>query len=91
MTLAAFAADPPPPQPPDDPFRYLEDSSDPRTEAFYRNEGARARAALDALPERGAIADRIRALSESMASVSGIQLAAGRVFPLTRPSPPPER
>src|SRR5687767_9805601 len=39
-------------QEPDDPFRYLEDAADPRTQEFFREQAARARAALDAIPGR---------------------------------------
>src|SRR5438132_10916281 len=64
----------------DDPFRYLEDLASPRTQAFLREQAAQARAALDRIPGRNAMAERIRALSESGATVSSLALAAGRVF-----------
>ena len=65
----------------DDPFRVLEDASRPETEAFYRNEGARARAALDQIPGRAGMLARIRALSESATTITALALANGpRVF-----------
>ena len=65
---------------PDDPFRYLEDASDTRTQEFFREQAARARAALDAIPGRAAMAERVRALSEGATTVTGIAVTASRVF-----------
>ncbi len=64
----------------DDPFRYLEDVSDPRTQAFFGEQGARARAQLDAIPGRAQMLERIRALSDSAVTVSSIALTPTRIF-----------
>jgi prolyl oligopeptidase len=64
----------------DDPFRALENAGDPGTQAFYREQGAKARAALDRLGGRGELLARIRALSEANTAVTAVTLAAHRVF-----------
>jgi prolyl oligopeptidase len=64
----------------DDPFRALENASDPATQAFFREQGARTRTALDRLPGRAALLDRIRALSGQSTAITSLTLAAGRVF-----------
>jgi prolyl oligopeptidase len=67
--------------PADDPFRALEDAARPETEAFYRAEGARTRAALDRIPGRAALLARIRALSASATTVTSIAVTEGaRLF-----------
>jgi prolyl oligopeptidase len=48
--------------------------------AFYGEQAARARAALDAIPDRAAMLDRIRALSESAPAVTQVKVAGKRVF-----------
>jgi prolyl oligopeptidase len=85
LTPAPSAAALPPPAaaaPPafDDPFRPLEDAASPSTQAFFREQAARTRAALDALPGRAQMLARIRALSEAHTSVTSLALAANRVF-----------
>ena len=73
--VAAIAAEP------EDPFRHLEDAVDPRTQAFYAEQGAAARAALDAIPGRAELAARIRTLSQAGVTVSSLALTpAGRLF-----------
>ena len=68
-----------------DAYRELEDSSQPRAQAFYREQGERAREALAALPGRAALLARIRALSDSTVSVTSLQATRGaRVFYLKR-------
>jgi prolyl oligopeptidase len=67
-----------------DPFRSLEDAQSPETQAFFRDQDARARAALAALPGRAALADRIRSLSQSGTAVTALKLEANRVFYLRR-------
>jgi prolyl oligopeptidase len=70
---------------PEDPFRELEDASSPRTQAFFKEEGAKTRAALDAIPGRGATLARINALSESVTWVTQLKLTNGsRIFYLKR-------
>jgi prolyl oligopeptidase len=74
---------------PDDPFRYLEDPRDPRTQEFFREQGAAARAMLDAIPGRAAMLARIRALSEGETRITQLALASSRVFYLKlRPREP---
>jgi prolyl oligopeptidase len=68
----------------DDPFGYLEDAADPRTQAFYREQEAAARTALDAIPGRAEMLARIRALGEASPAVSSIALGGNRVFYLRR-------
>ncbi|HET6265785.1 MAG TPA: hypothetical protein VFD95_13050, partial [Usitatibacter sp.] len=75
LAFAAAAAEPV------DPFRYLEDPADARTKAFYAEQGAAARAALDAIPGRAELAGRIRVLSQAGVTVSSLALTpAGRIF-----------
>jgi prolyl oligopeptidase len=81
------AAQPEPPAAPkaeappnDDLYRFLENASAPESQAFYRGEAARARAALDAIPGRAAMLERIRALSETAPVVTQVRLAGKRVF-----------
>ena len=82
---AAVAEDAP------EPFQSLEDLSSPESQAFYRGEATRARSALDALPGRGAMLARIRALSDSAPLVTNVKLGGRRVFYLkaaSREAPP---
>ena len=67
-----------------DPFRSLEDASRPQTQAFFRDQDARARAALAAIPGRAALAERIRDLSRAGTVVTSLKLESGRVFYLRR-------
>ena len=63
-----------------DAFRFLEDTARPESEAFYREQDARAREALARIPGREALAARVRTLSEGAATVSELRWAAGRLF-----------
>ena len=67
-----------------DPYRYMEDVKNPEVLAFLKAQGEFARKALDALPGRKTMLDRISALSESTIAVSGVQMvgegANPRVF-----------
>ncbi len=86
LALTAAAAEQAP-----EPFQNLEDLSSAESQAFYRGEGTRARAALDALPGRDAMLARIRALSDSAPLVTDVKLGARRVFYLkavSREAPP---
>ncbi|HUQ29869.1 MAG TPA: prolyl oligopeptidase family serine peptidase [Usitatibacter sp.] len=56
-----------------------QEGADP-SPAFYGEQSARARSVLEALPERAAILDRIRALSESAPVVTQVKPAGKRVF-----------
>ncbi|HUP98675.1 MAG TPA: prolyl oligopeptidase family serine peptidase [Usitatibacter sp.] len=64
----------------DDPFGYLEDANDPRTRQFFREQGAAARAKLDAIPGRAHLLARIRQLSSASAVVSSVAVTPTRVF-----------
>ncbi len=66
-------------KPATDPYRYLEDASDPATALWTARENARTRAALDALPERPRLAARFEALTAI--DSQGIPVErAGRTF-----------
>ena len=67
-----------------DPFRALEDKSRPETEAFFRDQDAKARAALAAIPGRAALAARIQELSRAGTTVTSLKLEGNRVFYLRR-------
>jgi prolyl oligopeptidase len=58
-----------------DPYRYMEDVKDPEVVAFMRGQGEFARKALDAIPARKAMLDRISVLSEAGDSITGVQVA----------------
>ncbi|HEX4331600.1 MAG TPA: prolyl oligopeptidase family serine peptidase [Usitatibacter sp.] len=68
----------------DEEYRGLEDASRPSTQEFFRAQGERARAALDALPGRAAMLARIAALSESTVTLTSLQTTGVRVFYLKR-------
>lgn len=67
-----------------DPYRYLEDVKNAEVIAFMKAQGEYARHALDAIPGRAAMVERIGKLSEAGVSVSGVQItgegAKMRVF-----------
>ena len=67
-----------------DPFRSLEDASRPETQAFFREQDAKARAALAALPGRAALHARIRELSQSRTTITALRIEAGKYFYLRR-------
>jgi prolyl oligopeptidase len=77
VAVAQAPADP-------DPFGYLENDADARTQAFYREQDAAARAKLDAIPGRGELLARIRALREAATTVASLALGGHRVFYLRR-------
>jgi len=64
----------------DDPYRYLEDPADPRTQAFFREQGESAREALERIPGRKAMLERIHALSEGTTLVTALALGGPRIF-----------
>ncbi len=67
-----------------DPFRALEDRSRPETEAFFKDEDAKARAVLAAIPGRAALHARVRDLSQSRTTITSLRIEAGKVFYLRR-------
>lgn len=72
-------------QAPEDAFRDLEDVASPRVEAFFKEQGAHEREALDALPGRRAMLSRINALSDATTWVTQVKLTNGtRIFYLRR-------
>ncbi|HEY4120791.1 MAG TPA: prolyl oligopeptidase family serine peptidase [Byssovorax sp.] len=68
-----------------DPYRWMENKADPRFVALMKREGDKARAALDALPDRKALYDRVHALSGGGEVLKGVVVANGRVFYEKRP------
>ncbi|MDR7301038.1 prolyl oligopeptidase family serine peptidase [Haloactinomyces albus] len=71
-----------------DPYRWLEDTEDPRTPAWSRAQDELARGRLDALPGRETAADSMRSLLQA-GSVSAPVWRAGRAF-FTRRAPEQE-
>lgn len=71
-----------------DPYRWLEDPADPRTEAWSATQDQLARTWLDALPGREAVAERMRSLLAA-GSVSAPAWRNGRAF-FTRREPDQE-
>ena len=64
-----------------DPYRALEDSADPKVQAWSDAENARTRAYLDALPGRQAVADKIRRMiTDASPRASNLQARGDRVF-----------
>ncbi len=67
-----------------DPYRHLEDVKDLDTIAYMKAQGEFARNALDAIPGREAMLNRISTLSEAGIAISGVQIAGSgtstRVF-----------
>ena len=66
-----------------DPYRWLEDAGSPRVAEWTEAQNARTRAVLDALPERGGLAARLRELL-SVGSLGTPRPVAGRIFHLRR-------
>jgi prolyl oligopeptidase len=62
----------------DDPFRSLEAA--PAMQAFLQEQDTRARAVLDAIPGRAALAARVRQLEEAHTAVFRVALEGSRVF-----------
>jgi prolyl oligopeptidase len=68
-----------------DPYRYLEDSADPRTVAWTREQNARTRASLDAAPDRDALIRRFDVLVRG--ETFGVRVPCGeRTFVSYRPA-----
>jgi len=63
-----------------DPYRYMEDLKNPEVQSLMKAQNDFARSMLDKIPGRAALATRINALSQASISISGVQMAAGRVF-----------
>ena len=80
LALAAFSALAQAPADADDPFRHLEDASDPRTREFFQEQARRARATLDAIPGHDAMLARVHALSDGATMVTQVAVTPSRVF-----------
>ncbi|HEX8782232.1 MAG TPA: hypothetical protein VF764_02605, partial [Steroidobacteraceae bacterium] len=64
-----------------DPYRWLEDASDPRVSAWSASQDQRTRRYLDGLAVRQPIYDRLYAqISATSPSYYGLQVAGGRLF-----------
>ena len=57
-----------------DPYRYLEDVTNPEVIGYMRGEGAHARRVLDAIPGRAQMERRITELSQANAAMNGVQI-----------------
>jgi prolyl oligopeptidase len=64
-----------------DPYRYMEDVKNPEVVAFMRGESAHARATLDAIPGRAALAKRIEDLSQGNTVISSVQMTGADKTP----------
>ena len=74
-----------------DPYRWLEDSKDPEVAAWSREQTARARAALDAMPSIARIRERLTDLmARGSVSYRDLEWAGGRLFAL-KSRPPLEQ
>jgi prolyl oligopeptidase len=94
MTAATAAQIPPPPPTPmdstvdviqgvkiPDPYRWLENWSDPKVQAWSNAQNVRARAYLDALPGQGPIKKELQKLIETTTpSLYGLEAHGNRVF-----------
>ncbi len=63
-----------------DPYAAFEELQSPSTQAWMREQAAATRTALDRVPGRAALLERIHALSESGTSILHVAIAGGRVF-----------
>ena len=64
-----------------DPYRALEDSADPKVQAWSAAENARTRDYLDALPGRQAVADKLkRLIKDASPRASSLQARGSSVF-----------
>src|SRR5881392_3426196 len=57
----------------DDPFAYLENRNDPRTEPFFRSQAALAAERLSTLPGRAEMLARMLSLTENSTTVSRLK------------------
>ncbi|HEY7006722.1 MAG TPA: prolyl oligopeptidase family serine peptidase [Sphingomicrobium sp.] len=68
----------------DDPYRWMEDSSDPAWPAALAEQSRYSRAFLDDLPGRRAFLDRINALTSGDMPGDAVQAAGGHIFTFRR-------
>jgi prolyl oligopeptidase len=98
VAQAAAPAAPPPPPPVrpvtethfgvtvSDPYRYFENAKDPGLATYFKQQSTYARAVLDGLPGRGALAERIAQLDNTTESLSAVQPVGGEYFYQKRPA-----
>ncbi|HZZ94292.1 MAG TPA: prolyl oligopeptidase family serine peptidase [Usitatibacter sp.] len=67
-----------------DPFRALENESSEETRAYLEQQGTRTREALDRIPARAALLERVRALDASTTAITDVQLSGSHVYYLRR-------
>jgi prolyl oligopeptidase len=69
-----------------DPYRWMENPKDRDWEPFMKSQAAHARAVLDAIPGRAAIAKRVSELAGDLEIINTIQVAGPYVFVEKRPA-----
>ncbi len=71
-----------------DPYRYMEDSADPRARAWMQSQGQTARSTLDRIEGRAALLARLDELNRGQGDRHQglVRLASGAVFYLLRPA-----
>jgi len=74
-----------------DPYRWLEDASDPEVKTWSDAQNAHARSVLDALPGVAALRPRVtEVLSAQSPSFAGIAFEGGKLFAMKRQPPKPQ-
>lgn len=68
-----------------DPYRYFEDAKDPGLASYFKAQSAYTRQVLDALPGRGALAQRIAQLDNVTETLGDVQPIGGVYFYQKRP------
>jgi prolyl oligopeptidase len=74
----------------EDPYRWLEDPTAPKVQAWITEQNERAEKALAAFPEGQAIAERVRALATTSVDRFGPKMAGGELFYLRNTPPEPQ-
>ncbi len=69
-----------------DPYRWMENPSDPEWRPYLMGQNAYARAVLARIPGRDALAAKISAASGKLVSVAAVQPAGGMIFTEIRPA-----
>jgi prolyl oligopeptidase len=68
-----------------DPYRWMENKSDPDWLPYLKGQNAHARAVLDRIPGRDRLLARIQQLSGDAAAIARVQRAGGKLFVQQRP------
>jgi prolyl oligopeptidase len=63
-----------------DPYRWMENLADPEVKSWFQGQADHARAVLNTIPGRDALAAQIKALDGAGTSVGEVQVAGPRVF-----------